>query len=89
MNLTKHSGFAFCRPFFGDLFSFLTGLRKADRYRLFAAFDLSALAAAATFRGALFVAAHLTFDVAAGATGIFAFFCFLRHRFLPYPPNSS
>jgi hypothetical protein len=54
----NYSRFAFCRSFFRDLLSLLAGLRKADGYRLLAAFDLSALAAMAAFCGTLFVAAH-------------------------------
>src|ERR1700748_2694149 len=81
----KYLRFAFCRPSFWDLLSLLAGLRKANGYRLLAAFDLSALATTAAFCGALFVAAHFAFDVAARAPRISALFgCLLGHGFFSF-----
>src|SRR5436190_22812210 len=61
---------------------FLACLGKSNRDRLFAAFHLASLAAAAALGAAPFVAVHLAADFLSRATRILSFFAFLSHWIL-------
>src|SRR5688572_19101572 len=62
-----------------NLLAFLSRLRQPDGDRLLAALHPAASAAASAFCGAALVAAHLAFDIPAGAAAIAALSFLLGH----------